>query len=64
MTASVQSDIATAVESRLKAGERVTIVNLAKEMKISVAEIRNALVEEFGNRVVFKRGRTGGISLS
>jgi len=64
MTASIQSDLAQLVESRLKAGERVTVVNLAKEMKIPVSEIRTALVESFGNRISFKRGRTGGIALS
>lgn len=64
MTASIQSDLAQLVESRLKAGERVTVVNLAKEMKIPVSEIRAALAESFGNRISFKRGRTGGIALS
>lgn len=64
MTATLQSEIAQLVETRLNAGERVTVVNLAKELKVPVNEVRNALVEEFGNRVTFKRGRTGGIVLS
>jgi len=64
VNSTVQSKIANVVESRLNDGQRVTVVNLAKEMNISVGEIRNALVEAFGNRVIFKRGRTGGIHLT
>ena len=64
VNSTVQSKIANVVESRLNDGQRVTVVNLAKEMNISVGEIRNALVEAFGNRVIFKRGRTGGIYLT
>jgi hypothetical protein len=64
MTATVQSEIAELVESRIKNGERVTVVNLAAERNISVGELRTALVEAFGNRISFKRGRTGGIVLS
>lgn len=64
MNATLRNEICELVESRLSAGERVTILNLAKEKNISVNEIRNALVETFGNRVQFKRGRTGGIVLT
>jgi hypothetical protein len=64
MTATLQNDLAQLVEARLAAGERVTVVNLAKEMRIPVGELRTALVESFGNRITFKRGRTGGITLS
>jgi DNA-binding GntR family transcriptional regulator len=64
MNATVRNEICELVESRINAGERVTILNLAKEKNISVNEIRNALVENFGNRVQFKRGRTGGIVLA
>ena len=64
MNATVRNEICELVEARINAGERVTILNLAKEKNISVNEIRNALVENFGNRVQFKRGRTGGIVLA
>ena len=64
MNATVRNEICELVETRINAGERVTILNLAKEKNISVNEIRNALVENFGNRVQFKRGRTGGIVLA
>lgn len=64
MNSTLQTEIAQIVESRLNDNQRVTVVNLAKEMKVPVAEVRNALVEAFGNRVIFKRGRNGGIYLT
>ena len=63
MNATVRNEICELVETRINAGERVTVLHLSKEKNISVNEIRNALVENFGNRVQFKRGRTGGIVL-
>ena len=64
MNATVRNEICELVETRINAGERVTVLHLSKEKNISVNEIRNALVENFGNRVQFKRGRTGGIVLA
>lgn len=64
MNATVQNEIADLVQERLANGERVTLLHLSKEKQISPNEIRNALVEAFGNRVQFKRGRTGGILLA
>jgi len=64
MNATVRNEICNLVETRINAGERVTVLHLSKEKNISVNEIRNALVENFGNRVQFKRGRTGGIILA
>jgi len=64
MNATVSNEICELVESRLNAGERVTILHLAKEKNISPNEIRNALIENFGNRIQFKRGRTGGVILT
>jgi iron uptake system EfeUOB component EfeO/EfeM len=63
MNATVRNEICELVESRINSGKRVTVLHLSKEKNISVNEIRNALVENFGNRVRFKRGRTGGIVL-
>ena len=63
MNATVRNEICELVESRINSGKRVTVLHLSKEKNISVNEIRNALVENFGNRVQFKRGRTGGIVL-
>lgn len=64
MNATVASELCETVESRLSAGERVTILHLSKEKNISASEIRTALVENFGTRIQFKRGRTGGIVLT
>ena len=64
MNSTVQNEIAELVQDRLANGERVTLLHLSKEKQISPNEIRNALVEAFGNRVQFKRGRTGGILLA
>lgn len=64
MNTTVQTEICELVESRLNNGERVTILAIAKEKGISPNEIRNALVEFFGTRVQFKRGRSGGIHLT
>lgn len=64
MNSTVQSEICSLVQSRINNGERVTLLALSKEKNISVNEIRNALIEEFGNRVTFKRGRTGGIAIA
>ena len=64
MNATVRNEICELVESRINSGKRVTVLHLSKEKNISVNEIRNALVENFGNRVQFKRGRTGGIVLA
>lgn len=63
MNTTLQTELCALVESRIAAGERVTILHLAKEKNISPNEVRNALVEHFGNRIQFKRGRTGGIAL-
>lgn len=63
MNSTIQSEICSLVQSRINNGERVTLLALSKEKNISVNEIRNALVEMFGNRVTFKRGRTGGIAI-
>lgn len=64
MNSTVQNEIAALVQSRLANGERVTLLNLSKEKNISPNEIRNALIDTFGNRVQFKRGRTGGIVIN
>jgi hypothetical protein len=64
MNNTVQNEIANLVVNRINAGERVTILALAKEKNISASEIRNALIDAFGNRVSFRRGRTGGIVLA
>ena len=56
--------IATLLETRLENDERVTLSELASAGNMSVIEARKTLVQVFGNRVMFKRGRTGGILLA
>lgn len=35
--------------------------NLSKELKIKSSELHDMLVDHYGNRIIFKRGRKGGI---
>lgn len=53
----------TNIEDRIAKGERVTVKHIAGEKKVSPPIVMRALAEHFGTRIVFKRGRTGGISL-
>lgn len=34
---------------------------LAKELGIPTTDLKKAMVEHYGNRIVFKRGRKGGV---
>ena len=47
--------------SRVSAGERITVKHLAKEFKLKAPVVKQMIVDHYGNRVQFKRGRTGGI---
>jgi hypothetical protein len=42
-------------------GERITVKHLAREFKMKSPDLKKALVDHFGSRIQFKRGRTGGI---
>ena len=41
--------------------ERLTVKHLAREFKMKSPDMKKALVDHFGSRIQFKRGRTGGI---
>ena len=56
--------IASLLETRLSNNERVTLSDLAYAGNMSVVEARKTLIQVFGSRVQFKRGRTGGILLT
>ena len=56
--------IATLLETRVANNERVTLSSLANDASTSVVEARKTLVGFYGDRVQFKRGRTGGITLT
>ena len=49
------------IESRIKEG-KFSVSVYADQTGISQTRIRNAIVERFGDKVVFRRGRNGGVS--
>lgn len=52
-----------AIEKRIATGERITVKHLADELNVSQPIVRRAFEEHYTNRVVFTRGRTGGIAI-
>lgn len=52
------------IEDNLKSGKRVTVKDLASQYSVKVSTMRIALQTAFYGRIVFKRGRTGGIMLT
>ena len=52
-----------AIEADITSGNRVTTKDLAKAYMVSPVTLRKMLSDHFGNRIGFKRGRTGGITL-
>lgn len=52
-----------AIEADVTSGNRVTTKDLAKAYMVSPVTMRKMLENHFGNRIGFKRGRTGGIVL-
>lgn len=59
---SVTLDFAS-IEERIAKGERVTVRHIAEEKNVSPQIVRRALMEHYATKVVFTRGRTGGIAL-
>ena len=47
--------------NRVANGERITVKHLAKEFKMKSPIVKKMIVDFYGSRVQFKRGRTGGI---
>ena len=58
-TAKTNIDFAALVTR--SATERLTVKHLAREFKMKSPDMKKALVDHFGSRIQFKRGRTGGI---
>jgi hypothetical protein len=52
------------IETDVKSGKRVTLDMLAAQTGMTKANIRKALVSNYGARLAFARGRTGGIRIS
>jgi hypothetical protein len=49
------------IVNRANNGERITVKHLAREYKMKGVDLKKALVDHFGDRIQFRRGRTGGI---
>ena len=47
--------------TRVANGERLTVKHLAREFKMKAPVVKQLIVDYYGSRVQFKRGRTGGI---
>lgn len=52
------------LEDGLAKGQRVTLKDLAAQYGMKSDDVRRALVAHFGARVMFVRGRNGGIRLA
>ena len=58
--ASIQLDW-VGIEADLNAGRKVSLSILAKAFNVFPIDLRKIFQNRFGDRIVFKRGRTGGI---
>jgi hypothetical protein len=58
--ASLQIDW-SAVELQLNSGTKVSLSILAKSLKVFPIDLRKIFATKYGDRIVFKRGRTGGV---
>lgn len=50
-------------ENRFNSGEKVTVLSLSKQFGVTTNEMRKILVDHFGSRITFTRGRNGGIRI-
>lgn len=46
---------------RANSGERLTVKHLSRELRMKSVDVKQELVRQFGDRIQFRRGRTGGI---
>lgn len=51
----------TAIEADLDAGRKVSLSILAKTHQVFPIDLRKIFQNRYGDRIIFKRGRTGGI---
>lgn len=61
MLLTVKTNIDFAALVTRSSTERLTVKHLAREFKMKSPDMKKALVDHFGSRIQFKRGRTGGI---
>lgn len=51
----------TSIESDLNSGKRVSLSHLAAAHKVFPIDLRKIFEARYGDRIIFKRGRTGGV---
>ncbi len=51
----------TQIDGDLKAGKRVSLSHLAQAHKVFPIDLRRIFESRYGDQIVFKRGRTGGV---
>lgn len=54
----------TKVENTFRTDGKIKLAQYAKENNIAEADFRDALKARYGDRLTFKRGRTGGTFLN
>ena len=52
------------IEKAIQSGNRVTVKTLANVHGVSPLVIRRTLNDHYGNRIEFKRGRNGGVTIT
>jgi hypothetical protein len=51
----------TQIDADLKAGKRVSLSHLAQAHKVFPIDLRRIFESRYGDQIIFKRGRTGGV---
>ena len=51
----------TQIDADLKAGNRVSLSHLAQAHKVFPIDLRKIFEARYGDQIIFKRGRTGGV---
>lgn len=51
----------TQIDADLKAGKRVSLSHLAQAHKVFPIDLRKIFQSRYGDQIIFKRGRTGGV---
>lgn len=49
------------IDADLKAGKRVSLSHLAAQHKVFPIDLRKIFESRYGDQIIFKRGRTGGV---
>ena len=60
----LESDISMMFETSRITGQRLTVVGMAEKFSMSPEKMRKLLRQQYGDRIEFRRGRTGGIVIS